>query len=267
MPWFLLCFLALSAYTALRVHRRAVAGEYQQKHLDYRALAEALRVQFFWSVWGVREAVVHRYLQRHRSDLEWIRSALLSGAVLMSAKESGTPPRLPWPDRVSFLVKNWIGDQRTYYLSKARREQRAFHREQELSERLVKAGVVLISVLAAAMAIPLVFPTALLEEVRHVTLLPAVGPGIEFTAVVLAVAGGLLVGYGEQMARAEHVREFTRMGELFSACEQEIAGHVQRGEWEQCTPVVIEVGEQALDENGDWLILHRERPLEVPHAG
>jgi len=66
------------------------------------------------------------------------------------------------------------------------------------------------------------------------------------------------------MARAEHVREFTRMGELFAACEQEIDSHVQRREWEKCTPVVLEVGEQALDENGDWLILHRERKLEVP---
>lgn len=267
VPWFLLCFLALSAYIALRLHRRAEEGEYQQKHLDYRALAEALRVQFFWSVWGIREAVVHRYLQRHRSDLEWIRSALLTSAVLMSAKEGDTPPRLPWPERVRFLVKHWINDQRTYYASKATRERRTFHHERELSERLLKGSIILLGVLAAALTIPLMIPTESMDHFRHLVLLPGVGAGLEFLTVILAVGAGLLVGYGEQMARAEHVREFTRMGELFAACEQEIDGHVQRRDWERCTPVVLEVGEQALDENGDWLILHRERPLEVPHAG
>ncbi len=267
MPWFLLCFLALSAYIALRLHRQAEQGEYQQRHLDYRALAEALRVQFFWSVWGIRDAVAHRYLQRHRSDLEWIRSALLASAVLMSAKETDTPPRLPWPERVRFLVTHWIGDQRAYYASKANRERHTFHREREWSERLLKASVILLAVLAAALTIPLMIPTESMDQFRHLVLLPGVGAGVEYLTVVLAVAAGLLVGFGEQLARAEHVREFTRIGELFAACEQEIDGHVQRRDWERCTPVVLEVGEQALDENGDWLILHRERPLEVPHAG
>jgi len=27
-----------------------------------------------------------------------------------------------------------------------------------------------------------------------------------------------------------------------------------------------ELGKEALVENGDWVLLHRERPLEVPHG-
>jgi hypothetical protein len=31
--------------------------------------------------------------------------------------------------------------------------------------------------------------------------------------------------------------------------------------------LIEELGKEALEENGDWVLLHRERPLEVPHAG
>jgi hypothetical protein len=30
---------------------------------------------------------------------------------------------------------------------------------------------------------------------------------------------------------------------------------------------VRELGEEALAENGDWVLIHREREVEVPHAG
>lgn len=37
------------------------------KHLDYRALAEALRVQIFWRLSGLTDSVSEKYLRRHRS--------------------------------------------------------------------------------------------------------------------------------------------------------------------------------------------------------
>ena len=30
---------------------------------------------------------------------------------------------------------------------------------------------------------------------------------------------------------------------------------------------LLELGKEALAENGDWVLLRRERPLEMPHAG
>ena len=54
----------------------AWAGDYQNRHLDYRALAEGLRVQFFWQILGICDSVDEHYLGHQRSDLEWIRYAL-----------------------------------------------------------------------------------------------------------------------------------------------------------------------------------------------
>src|SRR5205085_12028146 len=46
--------------------------EYQKKHQDYRALAEGLRVQFFWNLLGLPDAVEKSYLRNQWGELEWI---------------------------------------------------------------------------------------------------------------------------------------------------------------------------------------------------
>lgn len=45
----------------------------EEKRYDYRALAEALRVQIYWSVAGLNRSVAHDYMQRQKDELNWIR--------------------------------------------------------------------------------------------------------------------------------------------------------------------------------------------------
>ena len=50
---------------------------YEHRFHDYRALAEGLRVQMYWSAAGITRPVPRDYyLRRQRSELEWIRQAL-----------------------------------------------------------------------------------------------------------------------------------------------------------------------------------------------
>jgi len=267
-PWALLGFFAMFAFSALVLHRRATKHELQHKHQDYRALAEALRVQFFWLAAGVRDPVVHRYLRRHRSDLEWIRSALLSSGLLMHVRTSeGRPDAMAWPEWVPFLRDRWIDDQRRYYGKRAGREQHTLDREERLGGWLLRGSVVTAGLFAVVLSAAIVYPSAPLRALRHLTEIPFVFGSFEFLIVVLALVGGLILAYGEQMARAEHVRQSTRMSELFWAGEQELAERLRAGDEEAAREVVSELGTWALDEAADWLILHRERPLELPSMG
>jgi hypothetical protein len=34
----------------------------------------------------------------------------------------------------------------------------------------------------------------------------------------------------------------------------------------ELTALIEELGKEALSENGDWILLHRDRPLDVPHG-
>ncbi len=48
----------------------------QDRFQDYRALAEGLRVEFYWRLARVRESVYDHYLARQEGELDWIRNAM-----------------------------------------------------------------------------------------------------------------------------------------------------------------------------------------------
>ena len=72
------------------------------------------------------------------------------------------------------------------------------------------------------------------------------------------------------------------MADLFLSARRRIDGHLEAIAAEQSTPtaaseiparivaiqeILYALGQQALDENAEWLILHRSRPLEPIMAG
>lgn len=65
------CLLVLSGLCAL-----ALWQPFHNKYLDYRALAEGLRVQLFWWLAGIHDSVADHYLRKQRSELDWIRQAI-----------------------------------------------------------------------------------------------------------------------------------------------------------------------------------------------
>ena len=95
LPWFLIAFLVLSSFTATWVYGRAEKHEYQTKYQDYRALAEALRIQFFWRIAGVADPVVENYLrkQRQRTGVDTKRAQVVrradDGAESAGARPAG----------------------------------------------------------------------------------------------------------------------------------------------------------------------------------
>jgi uncharacterized membrane protein len=263
LPWFLLAFLAWSSFTAIWLYGKARKGEYQTKYQDYRALAEALRIQFFWKIAGIDEPVVDSYLRKQRSDLEWIRSALLSCDIWVATDASQIDETLSRRQRLA-LVLEWIREQRRYFASKAKSEAVSLEKETKAIEWLLKGSGGLSVVLAVLLYLPII--AAMRPMPGLLGLVPGYWGHGTFMVVIpiLAVVAGVLHAYGKQLARSEHVRQFGRMSELFYAAEKELEILFADNGDERATELIHELGLEALDENGDWLILHRERPLEVP---
>ena len=82
-----------------------------QKQLDYRALAEGLRVQFFWSLAGVRRSATDLYLRKQNDQLQWIREAL----------RSAYPHHGHGYADIDFVFKAWVKDQVGYFNASAKR--------------------------------------------------------------------------------------------------------------------------------------------------
>lgn len=69
-----------------------------------------------------------------------------------------------------------------------------------------------------------------------------------------AVAAALIYGYAEIMALSDESKQYGRMERIFSSALHKAVG-----------PDLLEaLGKEALAENGEWVLMHREHPIERP---
>ena len=161
------------------------------------------------------------------------------------------------------MISKWIEDQRRYFSFRATTERAKLERESTIITRLLKLSGALSIVLAIILIVPLVTSAVVTSAVHRLTPSAFQHGGWMVLIPMVAVSAGLLHGYGKQLARAEHARQFERMSDLFYTSEQELSALIA-DDRDDAAALVRELGIEALDENGDWLVLHRERPLEVP---
>ncbi len=259
--WGLLLFF-VAFLLAFAAHRYFGQRAIQRKYLDYRALAEGLRVQFFWRLCGISESVSEHYLRRHRGELSWIPAAI-------SAMSVGTtcPDPKTWGDtwplgrRRRLAREQWIRDQYQFFKQKTAAVETT-------GKQLRRRAVVLFWIASALGGALLVFT----PEFKDVFASAHVYTDqIEFlkkpgfiTLALLLGGSAALRHFAEHRAFEAIARRYELMRTLFArglaatgedraSLESDAAGEVFR-----------ELGREALAENGDWLLLHRDRPLEVP---
>jgi hypothetical protein len=55
------------------------------------------------------------------------------------------------------------------------------------------------------------------------------------------------------------------MEAIFGHASELVRGAIESRNYENACECLTKLGKEALAENGDWVLLHRERPLELPH--
>lgn len=106
--------LTLITWTVYLRFKKTAAGE---RCDDYRAIAEGLRVQFYWTACGSGESVASNYLQHQRGELGWIRN-VISAAAFPFEPNRVRFHRLSRADQFATLRsirEAWIGGQRSYF--------------------------------------------------------------------------------------------------------------------------------------------------------
>ena len=106
--------LTLAAWIVYFCFKKTAAAE---RYDDYRAIAEGLRVQFYWTACGSGESVASNYLQRQRGELGWIRN-VISGATFPYEPNRVRFNRLSSKDQRAALQsirETWIGGQHLYF--------------------------------------------------------------------------------------------------------------------------------------------------------
>jgi hypothetical protein len=245
-----LAFMVLFAVGVL-FHVVGERREWHRKYLDYRALAEGLRVQVYWNLAGVVKSrsatfAYDNFLQKQDVDLAWIRHVMRSASL---RRDRNTAPDPRW---AGWVIEEWVGRKDTgagqlgYYAAKAQQRARTFRRTQLLGQIALWGGIAMAGLLA-------LFATRLTES-QAIFLLILMG--------ILPLVAGVRDAYSHKKADKELIKQYRFMAQVFGNARRLLDGtediDVQRR-------VLKAVGEAALEEHAEWLLMHRERPLE--HGG
>lgn len=237
----ILLLFATGAAVAWLGNRRS----WHRRYLDYRVLAEGLRVQAYWAIAGVPSShrvrfVYDSFLQKQDVELGWIRHAMR--AVALGGERRVSEAGLAW------VVRHWVGDggpvgQLGYFRRRTADRERKYRHTAWLGRASL--------VLSLCCAIVLVAVGAWLDALTVKLLLVTTG--------VAALFAGVREAYSHKLADKELIKQYRFMTRVFASAAERLARDPAPPRQRQ---VLEALGEAALEEHAEWILMHRERPLE-----
>jgi len=241
---FFLVGLIVCLVGALVIHRVAARGNWHSKYLEYRTLAEGLRVQFYWAVGGVTSEIATKYshdnfLQKQDIELGWIRNVMRVAGIGCDVSASIDPKGL------AFVLDEWIGEDETggqlkYYRSKATSYLVHSRRNRRLGQ-------------IVGITVPLIILWMLLAQSDSVRdpLFVILGALLLFVSVRQS--------YAFKVAEAEVIKQYEFMYRIFRNARRRLNNVSSDSDRRR---ILRALGESALDEHAEWILLHRDRPLD-----
>ena len=257
---FVLCCSVLCGIFATLIFRDGTRRRIEARYLDYRSLAEACRVQYYWMKCGIRASVENNFLMEQRDELEWIRRAITTNELSVNVALFKLPNEMNCFDLVK---RSWIEEQCHYFVGCSERNggnkaDLNYRKSQAWSTRASTVFMVGVFVVVALV----ISRSYLIGHWPDDGALIAQFAGVTY-GVLFALAG-LMKVYQEVSAFSEHSRSYRRSGLLMRRASQRLAFAINSSDIEYAQRVIYAAGCEALDENGDWLLLHRDRPVQVP---
>lgn len=276
---------------ALTIFKLAQGYSLQSKYLDYRALAEGLRVQFFWVLSGRNIEVLDYYLPKQKSELDWIKYAVHSLNMPLSETEFTEKTHIEkahWRDVLinleTMVLEHWVKDQAGYFEGRAPKHKEQVEEYHFYGKVLVVSGVLISSLLIIVQFATQGDAHSGEHHSGSFTFFQHLSISMSAMAIAIAAAVG---GYAEKAALSAQANRYFSMSRIFKRAQGKLenllsgtqlenledlsprrqaqlkADHRAR-EIREAQELVFELGKAALEENADWLIIRRERELEVP---
>lgn len=238
---FLLLFLIGIATSVV-----AKRGDWHRKFLDYRALAEGLRVQDYWYRAGISltndpEFARDSLLQKQDVELGWVRNVMRGAGLSTSAPVVNDAS-------LTAVIDAWVGDENTGQLGYYRQHTEQRERAYQLTERISLLCLLVGIGISVGMAI---FLHRLSYDMKN-DLIVIMGAFSIFAAVREA--------YAFRKADRELVRQYRFMGRVFGNARKALD---QAQGSDEKRSILRALGEAALAEHVEWAVMHRQRPLEA----
>ena len=234
--------------------RTARQSEWEGRYLDDRALAEALRVQFFWRWAGLTDCAAEHYLRHLRGELGWIRQASRTCFLLTSGSQpqpsASAPSNALEPgseESLNGVLAHWIRDQAKFFTKKAPLNEHLEARCERITKWSFRAALAI-----AVIELPVHWKTG---EPNH-------------WLVVLTFFGLVAAALAEEIADYHTfgilARQYDWMKNLFTTAAQKLESLIATKNVAKSQNLIHDLGLEALNENADWLVQRRRKPVVLP---
>jgi hypothetical protein len=223
----------------------------ERRFPDFRVFAERLRVQFYWAFSGIPNLVNDQFEFPEDFEPGWICAAL-RGLFLFS------PLHIPSSmENLNDVLHSWVIAQGTWFKGRTGRQRKALHRK-EKTARVLFACLLTLALLVALVA---TLPIPLLKA--FCSQYPDLREHLHFVIVMSTFALGLFGFWIEQAGFEELARSYYRMSQVFSRGASELSEAIQAADEKCAVSIVRSLGAMALRESSSWLIMRRERAIEI----
>jgi hypothetical protein len=218
-----------------------------RKYLINRTLAEALRIQFYWSLAGINRNVSDFFLRIHRKDFTWVKHLLSAIYGLVYEIRPITD------DLISEVSEKWVKAQASFFRSsilKMSRHMTIFN---------------LISNTSFILAFALLISVFFLSDFYK---------NHDFLNEVLVVIGtflgifALIKAYIQMKGYEQLMNQYELMSVIYARAESKIAETESYGlnddqRREYLKELFFIIGKEALIENGSWYLIFKEKEPEI----
>ena len=228
------------------------------RFLEYRCLAEALRTLFFWRGAGIARPVWVAYLSRQAGVVHWIRHAVRTvefcqDCRLLQLKADGLAV-LPG---VPFVKTAWVKGQSEWFLAKERKHIGSVRTWKRIERTAIAASFIMATLLALLTVLPgggTHWWDSYVEPKGYGDLWQ-LGLG-------LFVAGGLAArGFLSRRAHLELTKQYASQRQIFETANRMLDD--PKSDWKP-EEILEKLGDEALQEQSEWVWLRHTKPFEVP---
>ena len=243
----LFVFMFLFA-TGVVVSAIAKRRGWHRKYLDYRALAEGLRVQCYWrragiSLTGDPEFAHDSLMQKQDIELGWARNVMRSAGLFGHAW-----PALRDEAALHGVIDEWVGDathgELGYYRVRTEQRERSHRINEAIGAMCLLAGISISVVLA-------VLVHRLSVDTKNNLIVV-----MAFFSIFAAVREA----YSFRKADRELIRQYRFMERVFGNARSALDRAEDADEQRE---ILRALGEASLAEHVEWAVMHRQRPLEA----
>ena len=239
---------------------------YHFRFLEYRQLAEVMRVYYYWALLGMMPSSSDIFREYVREPTDWVRSVMISWSMDLLLTSDDT--RLSDTDKASVLKDAWVDDQLAYHTRKRNTNAKRIG-GLSVGERLLLLLSAGVSV--AIMGINFITPDIVDLEV--------IGIGVASVLIILSVAMFMtnIISRAMSTVRTSYIHGGSpseidlklRMFEVASKrlertlCQRNESNELTAFAFAKCEQIYYELGLLSIDECNEWAEAHIVKDMPV----